>query len=61
MEIFNNLHMLGLTLGEKDIAETRYQDGERDWCELLPDLVLFSLMVPPFQLEVVGPYLIRGT
>jgi hypothetical protein len=53
--------MLGLTLGEKDIAETRYQDGERDWCELLLDLVLFSLMVPPFQLEVVGPYLVRGT
>jgi hypothetical protein len=30
------------------------------WCRLLPDLVLFRLVVPPLQPGVVGPFLVRG-
>jgi hypothetical protein len=30
------------------------------WRGLLLGLVLFKLVVPPLQLVVVGPYLVRG-
>jgi hypothetical protein len=37
---------MGLTSGE--ILPARgYQDGGKDWCGLLPGLVLFKLVVPP--------------
>jgi hypothetical protein len=35
--------------------------GWKEWrCGLLPGLVLFSLVVPPLQLRVVGPYPVWG-
>jgi hypothetical protein len=33
----------------------------KDWCRLLPGLVLFSLVAPPLQPGVVGAYPVYGT
>jgi hypothetical protein len=41
-----------LARGYRDGRENRYRSGS--------GLVLFRLMVPPLQLEVMGPYLVRG-
>jgi hypothetical protein len=50
----------GLTGGQILLAYD-YQDGGKDWCRLLPGLVLSSLVVHPLQTGVVGLYLVRGT
>jgi hypothetical protein len=33
-----------------------YKDGRKDWCGLLSGLVIFRLVIPPIQSEVVGSY-----
>jgi hypothetical protein len=37
-----------------------YHYGREDWFGLILGLVLFRLVAPPLQLEVVGPYIIWG-
>jgi hypothetical protein len=49
----------GLTGGEILPAHD-YQDGGTCWRGLLQSLALFSLVVPPLQLGVMGPYPVRG-
>jgi hypothetical protein len=49
----------GLTGGEILPAHD-YQDGGMCWRGLLQSLALFSLVVPPLQVGVVGPYSVRG-
>jgi hypothetical protein len=37
-----------------------YRKAKKWWCRLPPNLVLFRLVAPPLQIEVVGPYLVCG-
>jgi hypothetical protein len=47
-------------IGGKILHAHDHRDGRKGQCGLLLGLVLFRLVVPPFQLRVVGPYLVRG-
>jgi hypothetical protein len=50
----------GLT-GDEILPAHGYRDRKKYWCRLLLGLALFKLVVPPLQLEVMGPYPVRGT
>jgi hypothetical protein len=54
------IRQAGLTCGEI-LPACGYWDGGRDWCGLLTGPVLFRLVVPPLQPEVMGPYPVQGT
>jgi hypothetical protein len=54
------IRQVGLT-GGKILSAHGHLCGGKEWCRLLPGLVLFRLVVPPLQPGVVGPYPVWGT
>jgi hypothetical protein len=53
------MRLTGLT-GDEILTTRGYRYKGKDWCGLLPCLVLFMLVAPPLQPGDVGPYLVWG-
>jgi hypothetical protein len=46
--------------GDEILLTCRHQDGRKDRYGFCLGLVLFRLVVPPFQVGAVGQYLVQG-
>jgi hypothetical protein len=53
------MRLTGLT-GDEILTTRGYRYKGKDYCGLLPGLVLFRMVAPPLQPRVVGPYLLWG-